>query len=439
MKINFYISIIFLMSWSFCYGQYKYLLEYKASFTTSSVQPTWGNSILYIENGVEKVIYNVNSITNGVGVDIYYQFTTTNPISKIRAKTVSVSGTLTSCTSAASYSSEISFNGCYDNSSFIMDAVNANRCVRGGVEKFNLLKIENFKEINNFSFVNNELKQCEPRELNISTRCKYALEYKIPSNMEWEELIPYGSNPAKVTVSMNSFIGLSLGENVKIRLRYVPSKNANDSNAFSEILTYFTIGCSPILQEPVVTRKTTCSYTDDGSFTLNFDRELNSGELLAITLYQRNSISGLYDIIPSGGQILNISSLSNKSYTWPYPLTADSYKVKFQSHSGGLSGSDGSWSSLEFSNPFTIGESAPVDFSVIDSADESCFNVNDGYIEIQGSRESGRSLLYQYSTNGGANFTSWRTFLSGDKTKINSLGKGNYRIKVRDNKGCLAK
>ncbi|MGG8495183.1 hypothetical protein ACQY1Q_02095 [Tenacibaculum sp. TC6] len=208
---------------------------------------------------------------------------------------------------------------------------------------------------------------------------------------------------------------------------------------YSEIFKFNIFDASPQLQEPVVTQKTSCNYNKDGSFTLNFNRDLNLGESLAITLYIQNSITGEYDIIADGGQILNISSLQNKSYTWPNPLPADSYVVKYQSHSGSLSGTDASWNSLEPSNPFVIAKAASVDFSATSHSDESCYDTNDGYIEIQATGEASRTYFYQYSIDGGVNYINWLPFSNANKTILSGLGKGNYKIKVKDNKGCLAR
>ena len=211
-------------------------------------------------------------------------------------------------------------------------------------------------------------------------------------------------------------------------------------NGWSPMLpyTYVFIDNSPQLQEPIKTQKTSCNYKNDGMFTMNFDRGLNLGEELVVTLYDGNN-----DAILIGQN--STSNLVNNgvgySFSWPSTLDSGSYRVKFQSHngSGGIPETDSSWNSLEFSDVFVVGQAVPVNFSITSSATESCFDSNDGYIELQGSRESDRSLFYQYSTNGGISYTNWLPFLNTNTTRISGLGKGNYRIKVRDSQNCMAK
>ena len=439
-KIKLVVHVVLFLYSFVTFSQHTYLLQYEATFTTSSSQPTWHNTIYYVNNGVDKEIYDVTSIEKEASVNIFYIFTTNNPITSLKAKSVSVSGTLTSCTSIASLSPIQTFDRCSSNSSFIMKAVNGNRCNNAVITKFKLIEIEDFKAVNNFNTVNNDIKSCETKSLIMPTNCNYALEYNVPNNLDWEELLTYGNNASIVNISQDDFLGLQEGKNLQLRVRYSSLKGEIDINAYSSTLTYKLVGCSPQLQGPAVPQKTSCSYKNDGSFTLNFDRDLNSGEQLAITLFQKNTINGAFDIIPAGGQILDISTLSNKSYTWPNNLTAGQYKLKYQSHTGSLSGNDPSWTgnSLETVD-LTIGNTAPVNFSITSSAIESCFDSNDGYIELQGSRESDRSLFYQYSTNGGISYTNWLPFLNTNTTRISGLGKGNYRIKVRDSQNCMAK
>ena len=439
------------------FSQHTYLLEYKASFSTSSIQPAWGVRISYIEDGVAKSIYNVTTTppnTNSGSVDTFYVFSTSKEITALGASCLSVSGTLTSCT-AGNHTSDIQTvnNSCTSDSSFIMEAVNKNRCVSGSVSKFNLIKIENFKTINNYSSTNNELKSCNSKSLIISTNCMYSLEYKIPSNSNWEELLTYGSNPSTVNISQSNFPGLKVGENVQLRVRYTSLKGETNTNAYSDILTYKIVGCSPQLQVPVVTQKTSCNYKADGGFTLNFNRNLNSEELV-MTLYDGTDDSLIYD------QEFT-STLTNNSgvysYIWNKPLDAGSYRVKYQTHTGtgGIDEADDTWKTLEFSDSFTITPATPVDFQVTGSADQNCFEVNDGYIDISAKGESGRTFLYQLRKNNviqifnGTNWVNytgssadnetWFPFTNAQTTRISNLNKGAYSVKVRDSQKCLAK
>lgn len=88
-------------------------------------------------------------------------------------------------------------------------------------------------------------------------------------------------------------------------------------------------------------------------------------------------------------------------------------------------------------------------------AGETCFAVNDGYIDVSAKGEVVRTFLYQLTKeevvqfyNGTnwvdysgtkANDETWFPFISKNNTKIGNLAKGNYRVKVKDSKGCFAR
>nr|BFF37845.1 hypothetical protein BACT7_27070 [Tenacibaculum mesophilum] len=221
----------------------------------------------------------------------------------------------------------------------------------------------------------------------------------------------------------------------------------------SNTVVYNVISCSPQLLKPVVTKKTSCNYKADGGFTLNFDRNLNSEELV-MTLYDGTDDSLIYD------QEFT-STLTNNSgvysYTWNKPLDAGSYRVKYQTHTGtgGIDEADDTWKSLEFSDPFTITPATPVDFQVTGSADQNCFEVNDGYIDISATGESSRTFLYQlrkdnviqiFNGTNWVNYTgnnvdneTWFPFTNTKTTRISNLNKGAYNVKVRDSEECLVK
>ncbi|CAL2075153.1 hypothetical protein [Tenacibaculum sp. 190524A05c] len=196
---------------------------------------------------------------------------------------------------------------------------------------------------------------------------------------------------------------------------------------------------------------TRCNYTVDGSFTLNVKRDLNTGEELVITLYDNNNDALV-------GQQFTTSLTNNGDgtfgYKWTGSLDGGNYKVKFQSHggTGGINPNDNSWNLLNFSNPFEVRKPARVMFIIDGKSDENCFNVNDGYVEVSASRDGTRGLFYQLSDNGviqvfnGTNWVNYTgsdpenetfySFTNGDKTIISKLGKGIYRIKVRDSQKC---
>lgn len=447
------LHIILLLFSMVSFSQHTYLFKYKASFSSAVT-----SNALYFENTITTnagELFSVNlTRPSVVNIDEFKIVTFTDEITTVTSKGRFSPGFVVGCNNVAYNTDSMSFDGCMLGAQLITATFSPMDCLNKSIEEFNLIKIEDFKTINNYGATGNELKSCEPQSLNISTYCShYALEYKIPSNSEWEELLPYGNNPSIVEISQSDFTGLQLEENLQIRVRYMSLKGETNSNAYSGTLSYKVVGCSPQLLKPVVAQKTSCSYKNDGGFTLNFDRNLNSEELV-MTLYDGTDDSLIYD------QEFT-STLTNNSgvysYIWNKPLDAGSYRVKYQTHTGtgGIDEADDTWKSLEFSDSFTIAPATPVDFQVTGSADQNCFKINDGYIDISATGEGNRIFLYQLTKDGVIQFfygTSWVKYEGGDidnetwfpftnaqTTRINKLNKGTYSVKVRDSKKCLAK
>ncbi|MDE1207637.1 hypothetical protein [Tenacibaculum larymnensis] len=226
-----------------------------------------------------------------------------------------------------------------------------------------------------------------------------------------------------------------------------------------EPYTYVFISESPQLQDPIVTQKTSCNYKADGSLTFDFKRDLYTTEKLAVIIYQQNTESGKYDVILD--QKLDIESLEKINettyrYQWANNLPHGTYKLKYQTGKKGvgINPEDISWSNL-VPVEFTIEETAKVDFQVTGSADQNCFTVNDGYIDISATGESSRTFLYQlkkddviqvfngtnwvnYKGNNADNET-WFPFTNAKTTRISNLNKAAYNVKVKDSEECLAK
>ena len=78
-------------------------------------------------------------------------------------------------------------------------------------------------------------------------------------------------------------------------------------------------------------------------------------------------------------------------------------------------------------------------FSAKYKKDQSCFDVNDGQIEIYnagGGTEEG----YEYELNGNGTWISFDASNSSVRTVVvGSLPKGKVRLKIRDKNKCLSK
>ncbi|MCH2035213.1 MAG: hypothetical protein MK202_17025 [Tenacibaculum sp.] len=230
--------------------------------------------------------------------------------------------------------------------------------------------------------------------------------------------------------------------------------------ASSEIISLDIFDASPELRG-IVPKGITCNGDEDGSLELKLSRDLNSDEKLAVTLFKEDITSGDFTIIPTGGQKLNITSLVNNgdgtySYNWPEELPAGNYRMKYQTVNIATNVSPGSFDLLVFvGDIITIDSVDPVNFTIDTISDENCFNEKDGYIEVSATREGSRTLLYQLSNNGivqmfnGTNWVNYTgsdsenetyyTFTNNDRTIISKLGKGVYRVKVRDAQKCYMK
>ncbi|XRE44531.1 hypothetical protein ACIVBQ_002735 [Tenacibaculum discolor] len=228
----------------------------------------------------------------------------------------------------------------------------------------------------------------------------------------------------------------------------------------TNIFNFNIISSSPELKQiPPVSKSPSCNYRSDGSLTLDFKRDLYTTEKLAVIIYQQNTESGKYDVILD--QKLDIESLEKINettyrYQWANNLPHGTYKLKYQTGKKGvgINPEDISWSNL-VPVEFTIEETAKVDFQVTGSADQNCFTVNDGYIDISATGESSRTFLYQlkkddviqvfngtnwvnYTGNNADNET-WFPFTNAKTTRISNLNKGGYNVKVKDSEECLAK
>ncbi|CAL2094945.1 conserved exported hypothetical protein [Tenacibaculum sp. 190524A05c] len=222
----------------------------------------------------------------------------------------------------------------------------------------------------------------------------------------------------------------------------------------TQIFNFNIIDASPQLDN-ITQSPTTCNTSNDGGFRITLKRDLDPGETLVMTLYDGTDDSILFN------QEFTTSLIDNGngtfSYDWQQDLDPISYRLKYQTHngSGNIPDTDPSWDSLEFSPIFTVDKPEKVIFTVTNSSDEKCFIANDGYIDVSATREPGRNLFFQLTKDGtvqvfnGSNWVNYtgtnpndsgfNAFTNATTTRINNLGEGTYRIKVRDSEKCYMK
>ncbi len=220
-----------------------------------------------------------------------------------------------------------------------------------------------------------------------------------------------------------------------------------ESGKYVTPITYTVTGCSPLFEEYYNHTKTSCSYNEDGKIGVKLSRNISANEQLIATLFMKGD-NGLILVsqyatqrLDGTDKILTLEELGEGKvgFNWPEDIDAGTYYFKYQTLNINATPSkpedvyDPFWDSLVTTDDFTIEKALNVSFEVKKINDESCFESGDGKIQIFNVKgEEGRTFEYQIN-NG-----SWIPF-SGNSTIVNNLGKGNYIIKVRDNRGCKAK
>ncbi|WP_237275716.1 hypothetical protein [Tenacibaculum ovolyticum] len=280
----------------------------------------------------------------------------------------------------------------------------------------------------------------------VSTTDILEWQYSFKGNVK---AIGNSFNKKSVSIDFNNFtvdFSKNIGKTIFFRYKLI-------GDVYSPLKAYTITACSPELIKPIKIKKTKCNYSSDGGLTLNFKRDLYPSEKqMVMTLYGDNN-ELLYQ---ESSTSLKDNNDGTYGYTWKNKLDTGKYKLKYQTKigSGGIDPNDGSWSSL-IPADFEIGKPVPVKFSIINTSDETCFEKSNGFINIKAEGEGERTFLYQLTKeqvvqfyNGTnwvdysgtkANDETWFPFISKNNTKIGNLAKGNYRVKVKDSKGCFVR
>ena len=192
----------------------------------------------------------------------------------------------------------------------------------------------------------------------------------------------------------------------------------------TNIIIYNVITCSPQLLSftPINTQ---CSYSRDGGFTAYFDRSLSTGEVMIMSLW----------VIPYSGSLILLGQTNpaittlgaNNSYVWHDQVSAGRYIVKYQTLISGT------YSSLESSSIFTIGNPPPITFSATKQNNVYCKDGSDGSIQLNASGGVG-GFKYELNNSG-----TWIPFAASSTHNITGLPKGSKTIKVQDSNGCTQK
>ena len=410
MKKIFYI-LFFIITYTTVNAQYKYRVEYDIDFPKYDIDKTSYKMVL----------------ANGVGTtsneQVFSHFVTNVPLqpgesnfinkkaSFIIETSVPYSGmkfTARKVNSGSTFTTYHDF-GCYQNDIDL---------IVYGIVNVNYLRVYPalLSEANSYSSTNNNLLDCETKTINISTittcnSIRYGVQYQVGSNTStWATLLPYADRSTSFDIHRNDFVGLSTHQTLRLRIFY------NDiTPSYSDIITYNYIECSPTTISQTI-QNTSCSNTSNGRFIINFDRAINVGETLAMTLYRDN--------ITTGPLISSLTGITytGTSYTWPNDLAAGVYFLRYQT--------EPTANVIEV-GPISIASPSAVNFTAT-WTDVNCFGTNTGSISINASGGLGN---YEYSINNG---NTWSSFSNVTTHTVSSLATGNYQVKVKDINNCTA-
>ncbi|WGH76029.1 hypothetical protein P8625_02345 [Tenacibaculum tangerinum] len=266
------------------------------------------------------------------------------------------------------------------------------------------------------------------------------LVWEYYSTTGWKP-IPSYQNRYPLNVSLLDIFGTGwrsqFNGNLQLRFKFTAPFTNDVIYSFSTY-TIQLIECSPeLVYDPPTLIPTLCNYSSDGSFTMIVNRDLITNEKMIVSLYKEdNTNPNGYSFLTQEETTILLNNNGAYSYTWQGGLLPDiPYLIKFQTliGNGGIPETDPSWASLNVSNSFTIPTATKVEFKAKKLNDENCFKVNDGKMELfDVTGETGRTFEYQINNN------SWISF-TGNSTIINGLGKGVYKIRVRDSEKCVAR
>ena len=244
----------------------------------------------------------------------------------------------------------------------------------------------------------------------------YNWQYSVEAG-PWTDL-PAFQGIANIEVGIEDIPGLNINQNVNFRMRYCELST-------SGISTFHFIKCSPdiinLIPDPV-----SCSYNNDGGFTVTFSESLAAGETLLLNLFQSGP-PGDPGAILIATPVINSGDLSGNSYVWPENLGAGEYYLSYQLDNDG---------SVYQYGPFEIMAPAPVTFEVIAFNNVNCFNEATGTIALTAGGGTGS---YQYELNNTDNWIDFTETGNPANHTITILGAGTYLIRVRDSSGCIAK
>ena len=223
----------------------------------------------------------------------------------------------------------------------------------------------------------------------------------------------------------------NIGKPIIIRAVY----QYNDNPSTNALSVQFNPEPPNEAQAPKIIQPT-CSYKDDATFTLYFNRQINSSEELYLNLKKKEERGSFqptdFDIIKS------FTKIGNKLYKYDWPLSkkkllAGEYKAIISGFERGNASAGGKPICEQSYYFFKINAPDSVEFAAKHIQNEQCYDSKDGRIEISASGGTG---TYSYILNG-SNWSGAKTFTAAQSPIIlSNIKPDTYYIQVRDSKGC---
>jgi hypothetical protein len=189
-----------------------------------------------------------------------------------------------------------------------------------------------------------------------------------------------------------------------------------------------------------------CSYSDDGSFSMILDRDLEENKKLVVSLfYEFVKGSNSYSLLDQKDvEILIDNRNGTFTYNWTNgtSILPGNYKVKYQTYNKNTTTPYPLWDSLEGTEEgFNIGAPPKITFLATKIDNISCKDLSDGSIQLNITGGVGN---YEYELNNNdvwLPFSNTNTGTQGLPTKhvINNLSSGKKIIKIRDRNKCSAR
>lgn len=246
---------------------------------------------------------------------------------------------------------------------------------------------------------------------------------------KWK-VIPSKTGQSSIKLKLSDLYADTVDQNKAINKNILVRINPGCANVYlSNISNQLTIVYLPDLPKitSIAKKDPTCYGSNDGGFTITFDRQLATNETIDLALRLDNNVIDNNEGIRRG-------NMTGRQYVWrSVGLKQGNYTVV--TTGGSINGSEVAHCDTGTNPIFKLIAPSPIEFSAITVKNQTCFGVNDGEIKI--AITSGGTGIYQYSLNNGV----WVEF-DYPSVVVTGLASIIHGVQVRKNVSggnvCLA-